>query len=251
MKIYQEVKDFLSENRHLINAFDFRTLYELASRKGNISISQMTYIFYNAGINPLQYMNFVPSLFARDLDLPNPIIDIPDHIESIHPRAFERTNATKFIAPVNLKNIPKLPGNSIFSSCSDLTEADFSKCDLYEEIDMWMFEDCPNLKVIKFPKNLRSIRFAAFAECEGLTSIDLSNCHKLTNIETAVFEHCHNLTTIYLPNSIKHIAVKAFNTGKPITIIFDGTQQEWDDKFGDRAAISDWNTSTIDIQYLR
>ena len=258
MKIDKEVKDFLSENKDLINAFDFTTLYELARKKGYANrISEMTYVFYHSGIDPLEYMKSVPDSFAIHLDLPDTVIYIPDQIKHIYPYAFADINATKIIAPANLKSTPlskkrlSFENNAAFAHCKDLIEIDFSKCHSYEKIGKGLLEQCPNLKIIKFPENLRIIRTGAFAECKSLTSIDLSKCHKLTDIEYHAFGLCENLTTIYLPNSIKYIEFAAFDTGKPIIIKFDGTQQEWDEKFGEEIIKGNWNTSTIDIQYLR
>ena len=255
MKIDQKVKDFLSANKNLINASDFTALYELAEKKVyDRLISQMARIFYGAGIDPLQYMTSVPVWFAKEQYLPILVIDTPDQIEYIHPYAFAGTNVTKFIAPASLKAI----GRGAFSNCDDLTEADFSKCHSCEEIDDYAFSNCPNLKVIKFPKSLHIISVEAFCQCTSLTSIDLSSCHELTEIKLGAFALCKDLTTVYLPNSIEHIVWSAFNTGNPLTIIFDGTQQEWESKFGEEynkgvPGANSWNTnpSTIDIQYLR
>ena len=258
MKIDQEIKDFLNANRNLINTFDFTSLYELANSKGLWDAApQMTYIFYSAGIDPLQYMNFVPNQFADELTLPNSVVSIPDNIEHIYSFAFRRTNATKFIAPANLKPIPSFRTGSLlqdsyaFSNCDDLVEADFSKCQLYDEIEAWMFAYCSKLKVIKFPKNLCMIRSNAFLRCKSLNSIDLRDYPKLTHIEHAAFKGCDNLTTIYLPNSIEHIGLSAFATGKPITIMFDGTQQEWENKFGAEIIEGTWNSSEVNIVFLR
>ena len=253
MKIDQDVKDFLSKNKNLINKSDFTSLYELASKERfyGESISQMTYLFYEIGIDPLQYMNFIPETFALNLNLPITTINIPDNIESIYPRAFEHTNAVKVIAPANLKTAPLFAISWAFADCDDLIEADFSKCHSYEEIDKYLFANCSKLKIIKFPENLYSIRLGAFQRCKSLTSIDLSNYHKLTSIGPFAFSQCENLTSIYLPNSIEEIKSRAFDTGKPITIKFDGTQQEWEDKFGTENNWRTWTKAKIDIQYLR
>ena len=81
-------------------------------------------------------------------------------------------------------------GSYAFSSCSELTSIDLSKCASLTSIGEW-----------------------AFNRCSGLTSIDLSGCTSLTTISGVnTFGWCLSLTKIILPISLISINSSPFYT---------------------------------------
>ena len=81
------------------------------------------------------------------------------------------------------------------------------------------FVRCPNLKMIKLPKNLTKIDREAFRGCTNLKSIDLPK--GITSIGSRAFQDCTNIETIDLPEGIEIISLKTFkgcNSLKSIVI---------------------------------
>lgn len=70
------------------------------------------------------------------------------------------------------------------------------------------FAKCPNLKMIKLPKDLTDFGEEAFRGCTNLKFIDLPK--GVTGIDSGAFQDCANIETIDLPEGIKSIGNKAF-----------------------------------------
>lgn len=71
------------------------------------------------------------------------------------------------------------------------------------------FAKCPNLKMIKLPKDLTNIENEAFRGCTNLKSIDLPK--DIISIANGAFKECTNIETINLPEGIKFIAAETFS----------------------------------------
>lgn len=70
------------------------------------------------------------------------------------------------------------------------------------------FAKCPNLKMIKLPKDLTKIDSEAFRGCTNLKSIDLPK--GITFIGSGAFQDCTNIETIDLPEGIEFISFYTF-----------------------------------------
>ena len=95
MKISEELKKFLNrEDIKLLiaqNKFDkiYKELLELNSIGKDISdltISEFTNLIYKADIDPLSYMNKIPTYFQSESSISS--FNIPNHIIEIGRRAF-------------------------------------------------------------------------------------------------------------------------------------------------------------------
>ena len=81
----KKLQDILQANVELLNAYDFKELYNIANKSlmsASILISNLTYLLVVAGIDPLKYMDEIPDGYLMHIsDLIS--IDIPSNIKSI------------------------------------------------------------------------------------------------------------------------------------------------------------------------
>ena len=71
-----------------------------------------------------------------------------------------------------------------------------------------------DIKTIKLPQNLETIRASAFYGCESLESIVIPK--SVTEIRASAFENCSNLQTVSLQNGIVDIRASAFKNDKKL-----------------------------------
>lgn len=70
------------------------------------------------------------------------------------------------------------------------------------------FEDCINLEIVIFGKNLTRIPRSAFRGCTGLKNINIPD--NITSIGESAFCNCDSLESIIIPGSIKEIPAGCF-----------------------------------------
>ena len=78
-----------------------------------------------------------------------------------------------------------------------------------EIIDKSAFEKCPNLRVVHFPKSLKTISSSAFADCPLLENPVFSE--GLQEICWNAFQKCTSITAISFPQSLVEIGDRAFS----------------------------------------
>lgn len=168
MQISKILIDFINdkENKELLNQFKFKELYEkLTKLKHGIHTSEFTAIMHKAKIDPLLYLNKVPSSFlSNDISVKN--VDIPTNITSIDSFAF--------------------------SSCSSLTSITIPDSVTY--IGQGAFNNCYKLTSIVIPNNVTSIGMSAFWGCSSLKSITIGN--NVVSIGNSAFCNCDELNVI-------------------------------------------------------
>jgi hypothetical protein len=115
-----EIKHYLTMNISLIDACDFENLYE-ESEAHSIPHRDISDALLQAGINPLEYMDFIPYGFLRHSKRSNKDFIIPDTIKSIEGYAFTGTDIEVIKIPEGVEEI--LQG--AFSNCPDLHKVYF------------------------------------------------------------------------------------------------------------------------------
>lgn len=102
----EELKSFLQANMQLISEDDFRTLYKNWSKYiDSDDVSDLTDVFLEAGIDPLNYLPEVPAKYAYYSKQLTKLI-IPSHIDRILPFAFMGCdNLKEVILPASIKII--------------------------------------------------------------------------------------------------------------------------------------------------
>ena len=144
MEISNNLKTFLgkSENQQLIDNNEWEKIYNIASDALAIGdIGSLTLILLSVGINPLNYLNYIPIAYLAYTDIKN--FNIPSHIEKIR--------------------------DSAFLGCDDIYSIYIpNKVSIIEET---AFGNCRKLKTIRLERGVKTIESYAFMNCANLTAI--------------------------------------------------------------------------------
>ena len=177
MKLSNSLKQILNDNRIItsINKYDFRLvyLYIKSMTTDAKDIRDFTELCLESGINPLDYMDYVPEYFLCYSNINS--FDIPNNIASIGENAFQSCKLNSITIPDSVIRIGK--------------EA---------------FMDCTNLNYIKLPKNLKALSHYCFYGCSNLNKIDIPV--NLNAIGKLAFHKCDNLTDIYYQGTKEQFA---------------------------------------------
>ena len=177
----REVADFLKANQQLIEVGDFRKLYENAFTEFVLSenysgMSELTEVFEAAGIDPLYYMNDIPSRY---------------HFGSTLPKTY------------SIGNIDTI-GSYAFAYTKGIDTLDISSVRF---IDDHAFYTSP-IKTIEIPGSVKEIQPYTFASSE-LVNVVINE--GTTTILNKAFNHCCDLTDVWLPKSLTDVAELAFS----------------------------------------
>lgn len=169
-----QVKKFIEENIEYINRAEFKLLYISLNAMWNSfgstaetsrQISEFTEVMLKAGIDPLDYLEWIPAcyLYMSDTGIKNlnsnrKLNDIAANAFYLN-RVLETVNVnTKYVSRnafcycANLRSVRLQSTIDIeldaFGSCSALTEVELPKT--LQHISMFAFDDCDNLKSIEF-----------------------------------------------------------------------------------------------------
>ena len=155
--------------------------------------------------NPLGNKNaklFINGELVEDID-----IDYWDP-SSIKPLAF---CGYAYLKSVKLSSRVTGIGEYAFAF-TGVRSADFSGTSI-KSIDEYAFKGCHDLKTVKLPSVIYSIKEDAFNNCTSLTSADLGG---VVEIGTAAFYDCESLTSLTLGNRLHGISNMAFNGCKSL-----------------------------------
>ena len=146
MKISNEVLTFLRSARfqELLSKNDFDAVYA-AANTGPVrnKVGELTALFYEADINPLNYMDEIPGFFLFKTNIKS--FKILQHITSIGGSAFYYcSNLTSVIIGNSVTSI----GEMAFSFCKNLTNITIP--DSVTSISEYAFWNCSNLKEITY-----------------------------------------------------------------------------------------------------
>lgn len=190
-------------------------------------------------------------------------LTVPTSVTTIGKYAFGNSTLSEITIPETVKEI----GERAFNGCTNLTEIaipngitviqdeTFNACRLLAKITLpegltdigkGAFSGCAALESIALPESLKSIGKSAFSGCsslkevvlpDGVTSIGgFSGCTALesivipegvTEIDEYAFYKCESLRTITIPASLKKIGGHAFEYCSSLTVIYDGTEEQW------------------------
>lgn len=115
------IRAYIENNIDLIdrNAFsDFYNYDELIKNSGSEyvfdNLGKVTDYLYEAGIDPLAYLDYIPSNFLAKSDFVE--FDIPNHIRRLAAGAFYDSNLRNIVIPEGIERIPYL----CFGGCNKL-----------------------------------------------------------------------------------------------------------------------------------
>ena len=194
MKISSDAKTILNKYKEEINSGNFKPIYnDLLMLDSAGLTSEISQIFLNSGINPLNYLDEVPANFLTTAEIDS--ITIPNGITKIKNSAFSNTNLTRIEIP-----------------------------DSVNEIDACAFYHCANLKYIKFSKNVEIIPISVCTNCTSLEFVYLPD--KLKIIDEKAFNNCPKLQVIVLPRGIE--LIESFALPRNLKhAYYDGIKEQW------------------------
>lgn len=159
----EHVQEALKEN-------NLNLVYDYIDNSNNNS--DLTDFLLDCDINPIDYMDFVPSGCYRDVDISE--IHIHSGIESIDSVAFSR--------------------------CENLHKITFDSG--VKVIRLYAFSECVNLREVWLPDSVEEIRNYAFEHCPNLTKIRIPPTTTL--IGTDILYYSHKAVIVCKENSVAH-----------------------------------------------
>lgn len=188
------IKNFINKYERLIDDNEWDTLYELAMKELDASTGHLTDMLSEVGINPLEYLDYVPVAMFANSDRVK--IDIPESIHTICESAFMDCKAIKIKLPTTLIEL----GEASLSGCH------FNAIDLPRSLTYIgnnAFELCTELESIDLPPNITIIPTECFDSCYDLKKVSLpDNLEKILN---NAFRRCNNLHELFIPDSVNFI----------------------------------------------
>ena len=218
MKISNELKQFIIDNKELIDKGKFSALYRRLNRHLDIysaeDIGKFTTILYKAGIDPLKDMEYIPSYFLSFTDIKD--FTIPKNIISTNPLAFYNSS----LEHINLSRLDKL-GRSTFFNCENFKEVTLPKSLYY--LGENCFGNCENLEKVIFDTSIDFIPPNCFQGCKKLTSIDLSRGTFIIGEEAFLESRLKSITVGIFLQTINKYALPKTCTD----IYYNGTKEQW------------------------
>ena len=129
-------------------------------------------------------------------------VKLPSTLTEISNAAFRGTPITEIVIPASVKKIQ----GSAFYGCKSLSKVVFEG-DSMEELH-GCFQECTNLKSIKFPSRVGLMSYDMFRGCTNLTEVVLPD--NLKEIYSSMFEGCKKLTKLDVPPTVTKVGMHAF-----------------------------------------
>ena len=104
------------------------------------------------------------------------------------------------------------------------------------------------MTTLEFPKGVTSIGIGLFFGCTGLKKITIPD--SVSTIEDLAFSGCKNFTQIFIPDSVIFIGSNAFNGCSDLTILYEGSQAQWDGITGSSDSDLQSVTKYYDCKYI-
>lgn len=197
--------DFINENEKLIDANQWDKVYAKASINivNNYEIGEFTDSLIEADIDPLEYIDYIPSAYLCSTYTYSFII--PDNIRYIGSYAFANTDIKEITIPKSVQHL----NNYAFSECDSLEVVNIQSG--LRLLYSGVFSSCYNLKQINFPATLKEIGINCFLGCHALPE-ELYLTEGLETIHRGAFHFGDTKSrTVYLPKSLKYIHPDAFD----------------------------------------
>ena len=158
-------------------------------------------------------------------------------VSKINDAVFKKTDFTRAYIGKNVVEI----GVESFRSCTYLSSV--YGCEKVERLSDSAFRGSG---ITSFESGeLTYLGDRAFAFCDALKTVD---SRKITYIGENCFENCFALDELYINKDIAYIGENAFKNCNRLTIVFDGTQKEWEDlvsSFGGLSYIAATNVAVV------
>ena len=174
MYLSEKLVKFLEDNKILVKRLNFKQIYENISKDlDNVDINDigvMTYVFYKSGLDPLKYLDNIPSYFLYNVDATDLNISdfkIPTNIKLIYNNVFENCRG---ITNIEIPDSVTACGQYAFNRCTDLTNIYLPGSLMI--IDSNACANCKKLEHVTIYSGIGYIGNYVFANCDKLLSID-------------------------------------------------------------------------------
>lgn len=157
----EEQIPLLTANKELLKEDDFERFYQVIPEGYR---PNFTKIFLACDINPLVYMDTVPSMYACCIENYNN--SLPSSIYGIGDNSFAYTGITS----VDLSNVASIK-DFAFYECHELNQVTVGNS--ITTIPLGCFQECTSLQEILIPENVKYIGENAFKGCISLNSISI------------------------------------------------------------------------------
>lgn len=221
----QKIKYFIESHAELLLKENFTQFYEEITNKDVDLTGELTKVLLEAGIDPLEYMNEIPSFYL------------------------EKALITDFYCPESIKYI----GRYAFNECKNLTKITVGTN--VTSIDSYAFSWCESLIDITIPDSVVSMGDGVFLGCTGLKHItwNAKNCQELGwgwKIGP-IFGECLNVTTLTIGDGVNILPDYIFNrcTGLKTVIISDSVASIGSNVFAACPNLVDINFKGTKIQW--
>ena len=237
LELPEDFKKFLlqPETQKQLSTYDIEGIYDkLNSSSFKVNcISLFTQLLYSIGINPFDYLDYIPDFFLQSTSLV--AIKIPNNIKSINSYAFyDCPHLTSIIIPSSVINI----GEGAFAGYNKLQDIYITDIAAWCNISgldylMGCGFDKKNLYLnnelitsITIPNGVKTIPSFAFRYCTSLTNITIPD--SVTSIDWGAFRDCSGLISVTIPSSVGAIDDYAFYAcSKLRNIKYTGTKNQW------------------------
>lgn len=174
-----QVKKFIEENIEYINGAEFKLLYISLNAMWNSfgstvktvrQISEFTEVMLKAGIDPLDYLEWIPEcyLYMSDTGIKN--LSSNKKLNDIAANAFY-LNPVLETVNVNTEYVSR----NAFCYCTNLRSVRLQST---IDIELDAFGSCRALTEVELPKTLQHISTFAFDDCDNLKSIEFKGTVK-------------------------------------------------------------------------
>ena len=213
-----ELKAFIKQHddiKQAIDTYNFDYIYNAFDNNldsnGFSYANTFTKLLFKAGINPLDYLTYIPDSYSSYNDYIT-TVTIPKHISEIGTFAFTGCYNLK---KVKLHSKIKKIGRFAFASCYNLSSIELPAAIL--EIDDGTFAST-GLEQIVLPEGIIKIHKEAFEGFKNLKEIRIPQ--SVTFIDASAFKDCSNNLKIYIPKHLKssmyHSNRKLYNSPNTI-----------------------------------
>ena len=128
MIISDKTKKYIKECKDLIEEDNWLKIYsDMCPYLNPFQIGEFTSIMLNCGINPLFYMNRIPSFYLYNIKRVKEF-KIPDHINTIGMSAFDMSGLEKIHIPSNINEILLVDSNEKAIAIYEREEENKFKC---------------------------------------------------------------------------------------------------------------------------
>ena len=187
------------------------------------SLNNLSNVSLPDGLTTILGYAFAGSINVKNESLTN--ISIPNSVTTISHGAFENTGLTSLNIPNNVTELSR----RLVSGCEHLRSITIGEG--VTNIDMYPFENCPNLNTIYFNAiNCQSAHYPGgtrdgqgnfhwyvpFYKANNLTTAVIGS--KVKTIPDYMFYDCQNLSTITIPDGVTRIGIAAFYNCPNLTV---------------------------------